>query len=223
MTGRIIPLHGGDEHQQARLLLPWYVTSQLDEAERTQVEAHLGGCAECRADLTVERRLSEELAGLPVDVEHSWAVLRERIERQKTRRSRIAGVFAGFGEAARGIGRDWRSGAPWLRWTLAGQLGLLLALGAQVLAREPAAVYHALAAGSTAKPGDIVVIFRPETSERALRETLRASDARVVDGPTSTDAYLLYVPSALRAEVLAKLRGAPQIVLAEPVDPGGAP
>jgi hypothetical protein len=64
------------------------------------------------------------------------------------------------------------------------------------------------------------VVFRPNTPERALREILRASDARLVGGPTEADAYLLQVPAAARVKALARLRREARVVLAEPVDAG---
>ncbi|MEO6378892.1 MAG: hypothetical protein ABIO37_12770, partial [Caulobacteraceae bacterium] len=66
--------------------------------------------------------------------------------------------------------------------------------------------------------GNLVVIFRPDVSERTIRTMLRANAARMVDGPTATDAYVLHVPAASRAVVLQKLRKAADVVLAEPID-----
>ncbi|HEX4182375.1 MAG TPA: zf-HC2 domain-containing protein [Caulobacteraceae bacterium] len=218
MTGRIIPLPE-DPHRQAELLLPWYVTGQLDEAERALIEAHMAGCMDCRAQMDAERRVRAEFADLPVEGEHAWLALRDRIA-QRRKSSVVAALLAG----AAGFGRDWRSGAPWLRWAVAGQLAaLVLALGVLTLPHAPDARYHALGAAPRPKSGDIVVMFRPETSERAFRDTLKANNARLVDGPTSTDAYLLYVPLGQRPAALARLRGAQQVVFAEPVDAGGPP
>jgi hypothetical protein len=81
--------------------------------------------------------------------------------------------------------------------------------------------YHALSAGPAESSGDMMVIFRPETPERSLRETLRASHARLVGGPTDADAYVLSVPMAERAAALARLRAQADILVAQPIDPGG--
>ena len=69
----------------------------------------------------------------------------------------------------------------------------------------------------------MIVTFRPDTSEQDLRNTLNESHARLVDGPTAADAYVLHVPAAERAAALVKLRQRANIVLAEPIDAAGAP
>ena len=43
-------------------------------------------------------------------------------------------------------------------------------------------------------------------------------DARIVDGPTTADAYMLHVPKAGLAGALTTLRARADVVLAEPVD-----
>ena len=205
--------------QRFQLLLPWYATGKLDEAEHALVDAHLAGCAECRAELIHERGLAAAFQALPVDEEMGWAALQDRIVRQPRRRSLSAGLVAAW----QGVSGEWSRAGAALRWTMAVQLGLLLVLGALALPREPAARYHALGLSTSARAGDIVVVFKPETTEARLRDILKANDARVVDGPTSTDAFLLQAPRASRPAALARLRAAPEVVLAEPVDAGGSP
>ena len=59
-------------------------------------------------------------------------------------------------------------------------------------------------------------MFKPGTSEQAVRELLRAEQAGIVAGPTETGAWLLRVD----ARGLAALRTAPIVALAEPLQPG---
>ena len=217
MTGRIIRLHG-DPHQETQALLPWYVTGQLDASDQAQVEAHLGHCAECQAELKIERNLQLEIAALSLDAEHSWAQLRRRPEFKPPRRRSAASVGVWLKAAGRDAARQWRSGAPGLRWAVAAQFLLILVLGVLVLPTARTARYHALGAAPIAAAGNAVVVFRPDTPERALREALEASHARVVDGPTSADAYVIHIPPAERAAALARLRRRGDIALAEPVD-----
>jgi len=100
---------------------------------------------------------------------------------------------------------------------------VLLLWGLLTLQTNAPARYHALSAPPPNLSGNVVVIFRPDASEDRIRHALIASDARLVDGPTAADAYVLHVPAAERAQALAALRARSEIVLAEPIDPSGRP
>lgn len=209
--GRIFRLHG-DQHHETQQLLPWYVAGQLDPSDLANVEAHLSDCAECSAELQVERRLKAEVASLPLDVGMGWAELRRRLDRPKHRVTGEVGVplLRGF---------LW----PRLGWILAGQVALVLLV---VMLASPVgtpAPYGALGTAPTQTGGNVIVIFRPETSERDLRHILNASRARLVDGPTAANAYVLHVSAAERASALTTLRAQADIVLAEPIDTDARP
>ena len=226
MTGHIIPLRG-DPHQRIQSLLPWFVTERLDTAERIEVEAHLSTCPECRAEERLERRLAAEVAAMPMDVEQSWARLRARLERPPVMPAARLGRLAA---AWRDLGRSLRGGPPWMGWAMAAQaLVMVLLLGVVWPRQGPAGAradhapaYHALSAAPSPRPGNVVVMFRPDTSERDLRSALVADQARLVDGPTAAGAYVLSVPAARRGAVLAALRQRPGVAMAEPIDPSGA-
>ena len=68
MTANLVPLHG-ETHQQVQELLPWYCTGQIDAVDRAKVEAHLTDCMICQAELPLERRLTREVAALPLQLE----------------------------------------------------------------------------------------------------------------------------------------------------------
>jgi len=220
MTGRIISLHG-DLHNDACALLPWYATGRLDAEDIARVEAHLPVCAQCQADLVVERRLHAALAGLAEpagDADAGFEALRGRLV------PRPPGMRARLDRA----GRQWRQSAPWLRWAVAAELLLLVVGAAAMVATRPSTVspapqYRTLGAAPEPASANIVVVFRPDVRESELRQTLRDSDARLVGGPTAADAYLLHVDAAARAAALERLRHQGAIVLAEPVDSGLSP
>jgi anti-sigma factor RsiW len=225
MTGRIILLDA-DRHREIQVLLPWYLAGRLSDDEQAGVKAHLGVCSECQAEARAERRLAEEVADLPPvagarGVEQGWRAMRNLIEQDK-RRS-LPGLAA---RLWRGAALQWNGETAWMRWALAAQSCLLVMGGAtlwwttQAPTAQPAA-YRALAAAPERADGNMVVIFRPDTTERDLREILRASNARLIDGPTAADAYVVRVPQTERNTVLSVLRRKAQIVLAEPIDAGG--
>ena len=73
-----------------------------------------------------------------------------------------------------------------------------------------AADYRAL--GSAAQPqGKLVVVFKPATTEREMRRILQANGARVVDGPTVTDAYVLALPASQANAALDRMRAEPAV------------
>jgi anti-sigma factor RsiW len=212
MTGQIIQMPSED-HRDIQALLPWFVTGELETLDRDRVQAHLEHCPECREELASESRLACEMAQLPAtpgaaDVEHGWRLLSRSLEGELPVRARDSGR------------RSWLKAGPWLPWAVAAQFCLLMLMGAALWWDGSPRIYHALGSAATAPDANIVVIFRPETPEHELRSLLKSSGARLVGGPTASDAYLLHVAPAARAAVVARLRQEREIVLVEPIDGG---
>ena len=44
-----------DTHAEAWALLPWHANGRISADDREWVEAHVAGCAECRAELASQR------------------------------------------------------------------------------------------------------------------------------------------------------------------------
>ncbi len=194
----------GDLHAQTQHLLPWYVTGTLEDDEAAQVEKHLSECAECREEVEKEKALARQIRALPGDADRGWAALKARID----------GTEAAPREAAL-----FRRRVP-IGWAVAAQaasLAVLVPLLAFMLARPPA-LYRTLGSAPSAARGNLIVIFKPQSPEAALRATLVQNQARIVDGPTSADAYVLHVAADRRAAVLARLKGDRNVSLAEPID-----
>ena len=215
MSAKVLAIGADDAHQGVQALLPWYLSGGLDPAEVDVLEAHLSGCARCQAELAWERSVQAARAA-PAgdaghgDVERGWARLRARIEASER--------AASTGAAARPAPAPARLHVAMRRWRAlaAAQFAAIGALAALLLwlpAHDER--YHALGAASPAPSGNLIVRFRPETPERELRGALAQAGARLVDGPTVTDAYLLEVPAARQAAALAALRAQPSVVLAE--------
>lgn len=204
-------------HEETRLLLPWYATGRLEPDDAARVEAHINDCARCRAELKLERRLKAEVADLPSAVDQSWAAMLERLQ-PGVRNGAGLSWFAGRADGL------WRAGRLWIGWAVAAGMGAVFVAGAlSPRAPIPVATYHTLAAPPAARPGNVVVVFQPDATEAQIRTALVASGARLVDGPTAADAYVLNVPLAKRGKALATLRASGPVVAAEPVDSAGAP
>ena len=204
----IIRLYG-DPHEQAQALLPWYVTGALTPDERGAVAAHLEECAECRQDLAEEQALAKALANLP-DEQASGRAARPRPPRREGPDRRSPAIH-GAGILRRRIS----VGAALM--AQAAMLVVVVGL-AWALSLQPRPAYRALGAAPAAAAGNIVVIFDPATSEQELRTALVHSGARIVDGPTASDAFILRAPAQERAAALARLKANPRIVMAEPLD-----
>jgi hypothetical protein len=104
---------------------------------------------------------------------------------------------------------------------MAAQLAVIVALGAAfVPATDGPALYRTLGARNAAAPttGTLVVVFDPATTESDLRRILRKAGARVADGPTETNAYVLKVAAERRVEAAQALRAEPAVVLVEQLD-----
>ncbi len=209
-----------DPHRETQQLLPWYATGRLDAEDRALVEAHLGVCAECQTALGQERILRREVAALPVEAEQAWASMLIRLKAEPTRRApTLRPWLVALGRRAE---RPLRQAGPWLGWASAAALLLFLLGGSFPTVQERSQRYHALASARPARVGDVVLIFRPDTPEAAMRQILREAGARLVDGPTPADAYVLYVPPASRERALERLRESRAVVLAQPIDTGAS-
>jgi anti-sigma factor RsiW len=198
----VIPMEN-DEHAAVQALLPWYARGQLAVDERDGVQRHLLNCAACRNELAAEQPMQTLLG--------------------------VAGAPAAGGDVEAGLAKMHALMAParpkaaapgWVPWALGLQgaaVALLLVLVLTPRQDEPA--YQGLsAANSVPVVADALVMFRPGTSEQAVRELLQAQGAGVVAGPTETGAWLLRIDG----QGLAALRTAPIVQLAEPLQPGPA-
>jgi hypothetical protein len=143
------------------------------------------------------------------DVEHGWNLISQSLDRERPESSTAAGWF----------GRLW-GGRSWLGLAVAIQMCLLVVVGVALWRAELSPRYHALGSKVADTDANVVVIFRPEISERDMRQILKSSGARLVGGPTVSDAYLLRVAPVTRTAVVARLRQESEVVLAEPIDGG---
>ena len=203
----------GSPHDEVQELLPWLVSGTLAPDEVERVDAHLAECADCRADLETERRLSGEVASLPVDADSGWEAMQRRITAEPANRLRPAPSL-------------WRKRVP-LGWAVASPFAAAAAVALVLVNVAPVQPvdqqYRALGAVGTAQTANLVVQFEPDTHVRDMQVALAGVNARLVDGPTDTGAYLLRVDQGKRELALKRLRDNDAIALAEPIDGAARP
>lgn len=213
MSARIVTLDA-TVHKAAQELLPWFVTDTLEGEQLSMVQEHIRNCAQCQADIAWQRKFQSVYlpSDAAPDVDKAFAQLLAKLpaQPQAPKRNLLAIVRSLFSS----------ENVQWMRWGLAAQCAIIVGLLFQVA--SPVADHSAYHVLGTPKEtgGNLVVMFRPEVKEQDLRRILHASNARLVDGPTVSDAYLLSVPEASVAQALVQLRAEPAVALAEPLDSG---
>ena len=187
-------------HRIVDVLLPWFVNGTLESEERALVERHLDHCKRCRREVEWLRELHAACA-IAAAPGGSPAVTRLR--------QRLMAPRTAFEMAARRPRLQ-----PWSGAVIAAQLAAILVLGALVVrSDETRAPYRTLS--STASSASLVVVFDPATAESDLRRSLQAARARIVDGPTQANAYLLDVPPDAREHAIRTLKADRRVVLVE--------
>lgn len=210
MTSRIASF-GSNAHHTAQELLPWFVMGTLDEDDHAMVEAHVRACLICQRELEWQEQLRAAHDDRVPDFDADRALAKLRI--------RIANSTPKPAPRSAPWEMPWRR--PWTQWALAAQFIAIVALGTVAIsARRDAAVdppvYKALgqpvAAQTTAR---LVVVFAPHATEAEIRAILRRSGTRIVDGPTSTDAYVLAAAPEGAQHALDVLRAEGSVQLAQ--------
>jgi anti-sigma-K factor RskA len=222
MSGRVLRFEGS-AHTEAQRLLPWFVNGTLKDEELARTERHLGECADCRREADGLRQLQAAFTDTApsADATQSFLRLRRRIEASAARPL----------PRLNSMRRTWGSASPWMRWAIAAQFAAIMVLGGLLFVDDrPTASYRTLgdptASGqgaTSASPDKLVVVFDPQISEAQMRRLLRASGARIVDGPTDTGAYVLVVPARRAATVREALQAAPGVTLVERLTPDDGP
>ncbi|HEY1139390.1 MAG TPA: zf-HC2 domain-containing protein [Lysobacter sp.] len=211
----------GSAHSETQRLLPWYVNDTLDAADFSRVEEHLAECGQCRRDLEFLRLLESGcMQASPVpDPTASFTRLRDRLQPPRAHAS--ASLLTR-------LRATWGGSPAWLRGAAAASLVLAAGVWGLALVRDEApAMYRTLgdAPSETAvRDKDLrhlVVVFDPHIEHARMQQLVRASQARIVDGPNEAGAYVLAVPADREASVRDALRAASGVTLVETLDADG--
>ena len=216
MSGSIIQLNT-DAHQDAQELLPWFVLGTLNDEETAMVEEHLRTCSQCQSDLEFQRKLQAVplVPRVELDVNAAFAKLKPQLAAVKQEQK--GPRFEDRLEALRQKARLW-----WMPWVIGAQTVALACLCIVVMQKSPEAPVKYIALGAQVEDrGNMVVMFKPQTTESDVRRILQATDARVIDGPTVAGAYVVHVNAKQRAGAISALRHDPAVSMAESLDAEG--
>jgi anti-sigma factor RsiW len=199
IDGQILRLDSAT-HRVVDVLLPWFVNGTLGGEERALVEQHLENCKRCRREVEWLRELHAACA-IASDSGGSPAISQLRLRLMEPR-------------TAVPMAARWQRVQRWSGAVIAAQLAAILMLGALVVGSdEPRAPYRTLSAAASS--ASLVVVFDPATTESDFRRSLRAAGARIVDGPTQANAYLLDVTPDTREHAIRTLKADHRVVLVE--------
>jgi hypothetical protein len=174
-------------HEESWQLLPWLANGRLGAAERTRLEQHLRGCAECVREVELQRlwcRTLTEPERVTYAPAPSFRKLMERIDAEPAPRAAppvIAAVRAVRARAA------WRP--PGLAWAASFVLSVGLGTFALTAYRWSQPLYVTHTAPAAAAPGVLHIAFERSLSIGEAEQLLIAAGARVVEGPDGTGVF----------------------------------
>lgn len=213
MNGRVLPFDGS-EHKAADALLPFYVNRTLQGEELAFVEKHLQACEQCRNEVVWLRGVFASLAANPLLQDASSAI---PVPPREFEYGDVPASWSGRAQSR-------LNAAPrWTRWLLAAQFAAICVLGT-MLATDTTDVgtYRTLGSSSpSAQPQNaIAVVFDPGITESEIRRIVLGVGARIVDGPTSADVFVLALPAERMDQALQALRTERAVRFAERLGPG---
>ena len=186
------------EHQEVSALLPWYVNDTLADAERQKVDGHVGGCAVCRDDLAVHKRILESINAQPALDYMPMASLKRLQARLDAAQAQTASPPIPPLEPS-------RSDSPWRGWMAASIAAMAVAIGllaadrwVQFEDRAKQPNYRTVTTSSPRPQGEVIrAVFSPSITLVELQTMLDEAQLKIVSGPTEAGVYSLASNSTL--------------------------
>jgi anti-sigma factor RsiW len=193
------------EHHEVFALLPWYVNSTLEEADRERVEAHLDNCTICREDLAAQQRICEAIEAQPA-LDYMPVASLKRLQARLDAQGESAPAPAPPQEQA-------TNRTPW-RGLMAASIAAmavavaLFAADRWVLEARLQPSYRTVTSSVPRPQGEVIrAVFSPTITLVELQTILDEAQLRIVSGPTEAGVYSLASNSTLTVHAsLALLR-----------------
>ncbi len=186
------------DHREISALIPWYVNDTLDERERARVDAHMGECVSCRADLSVNQRIFDGIAARPTLDYMPMASL-------KRLRARLDAAQRQISPASIVPAPLKHDESPWRGWIAASIAAMTVAVAllaadrwVQFEARSSQANYRTVTSSVPRPAGEVIrAVFSPTITLDQLQALLDEAQLKIVSGPTEAGVYSLASNSRL--------------------------
>jgi hypothetical protein len=218
-----------DTHAEAWALLPWLANGRIAADDREWVEAHVQGCAECRAELASQRLVAsqvnrdESASPQPVasDEQRSFNKLWARIEAAESASTPATGTT--------GVAVPMPRSSRTVRWLAAAVVVQAIGLGVLGLALRGNAddgsdPFKTVTTEDTRLNAPAVrIVFAPETSIGTINTLLTHQGLTIVEGPGRVGNFTAELsPDAVASgasadTVAAVMLKDPNVTFAEPI------
>jgi anti-sigma factor RsiW len=210
------------KHDDVWHLLPFYINGTLRDQARSDAEAHLAACPECRAELVTQTRVRDTITQEDVRQESAQASFEQLWDRILEDEA-VAEAHAAKANVTALMPRARAGNA--MKWLVAAVVveGIGLATLSAMTWSQGATVspeYRTLSSQDASLPaGQIRAVFSPDLTLAGLQGLLSSSKLSVVGGPTEAGVYTLALGDASASvdTALARLRGDPSVRFAEPI------
>jgi hypothetical protein len=216
-----------DTHAEAWSLLPWLASGRIQATDREWVEAHVSGCAECRAELATQRRVATQMNNqvspdaASTDEQRSFNKLWARIEASESASASATGTAG----ARVPVSRTSRT----IRWLAAAVivqgvgLGLFGYNAVRTAARGDDIVTVADVPARRLGAPAVRLVFAPDASIGTINTLLAHQGLTIVSGPGTAGNFTAElsadaVASGASAESVATVISKdPHVSFAQPV------
>jgi hypothetical protein len=216
-------------HENVSMLLPWYVNKTLRDTELKTVERHLSTCSICQHELVALQQLSMAVKTAPTfnstAQPASFAQLKTRLQVSTEKNKPPTAQVIVFGK------QQWRNplklkavnSAPAPTLAFAAAVALMVLTPYFIYVQQiPSNDYKTLsnAEAISNNTNEIKVIFKDNTPQHAIKQTLAAIQGHITSGPNAQALYVIgfdnMTDSTPVASKLSLLRNNKHVVFAEP-------
>ncbi len=183
------------------LLLPWYLSGQLNETERAEVQQHLQGCAACGSELASLTALRTQSRQMFMEAPSPSPRLRQAVLgrlRQRTSRptaaERLAQLFQGL------LAPKWAPTAAMA--VIVAQLGAVAWLATRPHEMSPPIIARDVPTEAIR----LKILFNPAAALGEVQAAIHDLGGRIVDGPAADGAYTLELAPDSPQRIAERLR-----------------